>query len=153
DLWKSFAKPLLSARCVTLTADLDKNLRAGLKLDFAAEEQAKAGVQALKVGFKAARESLATESQKLEQQIRKGRPRFTSTFGQPAREKQKAPRSLGEERAGAAEDAFSFLMLGVYRTLDASLQALPREQKGKSVRLKASTAVNVSAWLVGISAV
>src|SRR6202040_2701766 len=72
DLWTSIAQPLLKARCLTLTLDLDNKLHGKVKLDFDGDEHAGNGVKAVRAGLEAAREALASVTQDLERDLRDG---------------------------------------------------------------------------------
>src|SRR5262249_17790778 len=51
DLWVSVAQPLLQARCLTLTLDLDSKLHGNVKLDFDGDEHAFSGAKAVRAGL------------------------------------------------------------------------------------------------------
>jgi hypothetical protein len=151
ELWTSVAQPLLRARCLTLTVDVDRRLRAAVQLNFDGDADADSGARAVRAGLQAAREALADAAADLEREVRDG-PR-TFSFGPSAARKPAGPRALFREVEQAAADVAFFVGVGLYRSLDEQLQALAVERQGKSVRVQASAPVDATALVFAVSAI
>jgi Protein of unknown function (DUF1559) len=104
---------LLEARCATWSFDLDKETRLALRLDYAKEDDAKAGEKALKDTLEMARAALTQPIDELEKMLKK-----------PA------------ERAPLAELPENFgqlVALGFLREMDGLLKDAPIQRQGASV--------------------
>jgi hypothetical protein len=151
DPWATVAKPLLKARCLTLTFDLDSQLHGNVQLDFDSAEQTETGVKAVRAGLEATREAIATAIGDLEREVREGRKTFT--FGQPPAKKPEGPRPLARDADQALEDVFNVVQIGLYRAASEQLRTLPVERQGNSVRLETSVPVNTSTLMFAVAAI
>jgi hypothetical protein len=152
NLWTTFAQPLLKARCITLTFDLDSELHGKAKVDFAGAEEAENGVKAIRAGLQAAREALAAAARDSERDLREG-PKIFSFIGKPAEKKNHGPKVLLAEFDQARSDLGKLVEIGIYRALDEQLQALPVARRDRSVRLEASAPVNATTLLFTFTAI
>ncbi len=147
-LWSTFMQPLLKARCVTFTFNLDQKLHAKVKLDFAGEDQAAGGVKSVRAGLDAFGESLVGSIDELERELREGK-RFFGTF---TNKKPQQPAAFPKDLDQATADLAILLQLGWHRSLQEQVKTLAVEQQGKSVKLEASIPMNVSTWIFAVMA-
>jgi Protein of unknown function (DUF1559) len=105
---------LLGAKCATLALDLDKETKLAVRLDYAGEEEAKAGETALKGTLEFLRVFLATGIADLEKKL-------------------KAPRESGG-LGDLPESVQQVLALGFLREIDDVLKAAPVERAAATVQ-------------------
>jgi hypothetical protein len=125
--------PLLQARSTTLTFNLNKDLHLNLRLDFAQEDQAVAGVKALCAGRDLGREAIARAIKKVGRQLSQVPPEPGTIPGDLIL--RRTPKVLPAGLPDLPEKFALLTGLGLLRKADAALQALALEQKGAVVRL------------------
>lgn len=112
-------QPLLQARCLTFTADVEKETRISLRLDYAKEEDAKNGEKALRTALDMARGALSFPLSELEAKL------------------DKDPKDA-RPKVGELPETFGLLIgIGFLKELDGMMKDAAIEQKGTSVQLPA----------------
>ena len=112
-------KPLLEARCIAFTADADKETRVAIRLDYAKEEEAKAGEKALRSGLDMARGALSFPIAELEAKL------------------DKDPKDA-RPNIGDLPESFGLLIgIGFLKEVDGMMKDAVIEQKGTTVHLPA----------------
>jgi prepilin-type processing-associated H-X9-DG protein len=126
-------RPLLQSRSATLALNLDRDLAVRLRLDFAGEAEAGAGVKALNAGRDLARQAIARASRLVADRLRDG---AEGRHAEPGKEKaDRTPKALPVGLPELPEKFALLTGLGLLRKADDALQALVLEQKGPIVRL------------------
>jgi hypothetical protein len=107
---------LLEANCATFTVDVDKEMRAGLRMDYEQDAQAQAGEAAVRGALDLARDGIAQGIQEMERVLKK------KDVDRPAVE------TLPENFAAV-------MGLGILRDLDGLLKAAPIKRDGTVVEV------------------
>ena len=134
-------KPILEARSIAFTADVDKETRIAVRLDYAKEDQAKEGEKALRAGLEMARGALSFPISELEGKL------------------DKDPKDA-RPNVGDLPESFGLLIgIGFLKELDGMMKDAAIEQKGTVVHLPAKFSKIYSGnsgmlmMLAGVSAV
>jgi hypothetical protein len=151
-LWDTFAQPLLKARCITLTFDLDRGLRGSAKLDFGGDEDADCGAAAVRTGLLAARAAIGAAIAEAQRDLRDG-PQLFAPVGQATTAKPAGLKTLFRASDQAVGDIAALVQLGALRGLDERLQAITVEHRASTVRVAGSTPLSGSELLLSLMAI
>jgi uncharacterized protein DUF1559 len=112
-------QPLMQARSIAFTADFDKETQASVRLDYAKEDEAKAGAKALRAGLDMARGALSFPISELEAKL------------------DKDPKEA-RPNVGDLPESFGLLVaIGFMKELDGMMKDAAIEHKGTIVHLPA----------------
>jgi hypothetical protein len=151
-LWGSVVQPLLKARSLTLSIDVDSKLRGTARLDFSNEDDAANGATAVRAGVQAARDAIAAAVADVQRDLRDG-PKLFALPGEPTAKKAAGPKALFREGDQAIGDIAKLVQIGVLHSMDEQLRAVTVERHGRSVHVAGGAPLNGSSLVIALTAI